>query len=320
LARKTIERARSTKLSRRCAPDLKMPMPPVLLVGCGRWGRNILRDLAIIGRPTVVVDTSPEALAAAAPFARATYRSLDLHEHVAGVIIATPATDHVATIERIARLRMPIFVEKPLAPRIEDAERAVALTGNRLFVMDKWRYHPGIEALGALARSGELGPVRAMRTWRVGWGHTHEDIDPIWTLLPHDLSIVREILGFVPPAVHAIAERGVDRVWGMTACLGADPVCVIEVSARRPEHRRRIEVIFDTAVAFLDGDRDTLIQIRSDDGHREISVGDEPPLRRELQTFVSHLDGGPPPKSSGHDGVAVVRRICELRRLAGLDA
>jgi predicted dehydrogenase len=297
-----------------------MPLPPVLLVGCGRWGRNILRDLAIIGRPTVVVDTSTEALAAAAPLARATCRSLDIHEHVAGVIIATPATDHVATIERVARLRMPIFVEKPLASRTEDAERAVALTGNRLFVMDKWRYHPGIEALGALARSGELGPVRAMRTWRLGWGHTHEDIDPIWTLLPHDLSIVREILGFVPPAVHAIAERGVDRVWGMTARLGADPVCVIEVSARRPEHRRRIEVVFDTAVAFLDGDRDTLIQIRSDDGHREISVGHEPPLRRELQAFVSHLDGGPPPKSSGHDGVAVVRRICELRRLAGLDA
>src|SRR5947208_1407379 len=155
--------------------------------------------------------------------------------------------------------------EKPLASRTGDAERAVALTGNRLFVMDKWRYHPGIEALGALARSGELGPVRAMRTWRLGWGHSHDDVDPIWTLLPHDLSIVLEILGVVPPAVHAVAERGLDRVWGMTAHLGTDPLCMLEVSARRPEHRRRIEVVFETAVAVLDGDRDTLIQIRSDD-------------------------------------------------------
>ncbi len=82
----------------------KMPLPPVLLVGCGRWGRNILRDLAIIGRPAVVVDPSTEALAAAAPLARATSRSLDIDEDVAGVIIATPATDHVATIERVARM------------------------------------------------------------------------------------------------------------------------------------------------------------------------------------------------------------------------
>jgi predicted dehydrogenase len=296
-----------------------MALSPVLLVGCGRWGRNILRDLAIIGQPTIVVDPSPEALDAAAPLARATRGRLDIHEHVAGVIIATPAMDHVTMIEQVAQLQVPIFVEKPLATRIEHAERAVALTGNRLFVMDKWRYHPGIEALGALARSGELGPVRAIRTWRLGWGHSHEDADPIWTLLPHDLSIVREILGVVPPAVNAMAERGTDRVWGMTARLGPDPMCVLEVSARRPEYRRRIEVVFDTAIAVLDGARHTLIEIRSDDGQRTISVGDEPPLRRELEAFVSYLDGGSPPKSSGRDGVEVVRRISELRRLAGLD-
>jgi predicted dehydrogenase len=293
---------------------------PVLLVGCGRWGRNILRDLATMGRPTVVVDISMEALAAAASLALATCRTLDIRERVVGVIIATPATDHLATVEQVAPLDVPIFVEKPLATRTEDAERAVALTGDRLFAMEKWRYHPGIEALGALARSGELGPVRALRTWRFGWGHSQSDVDPIWTLLPHDLSIVREVLGFLPPAIDAIAERGVDRVWGMTARLGTDPMCALEVSGRRPEHRRRIEVVFDAAVAVLDGGRDTAIEIHSDGGFRTIDVGDEPPLRRELKAFLGHLDGGPPPKSSGRDGAAVVRRICELRRLAGLDA
>ena len=267
-----------------------------------------------------MVDTSIEALTAAAPLALATCRTLDIREGVVGVIIATPAADHLATIEHVAPLDVPIFVEKPLATRTEDAERAVALTGDRLFVMEKWRYHPGIEALGALARSGELGPVRGIRTWRLGWGHSHGDVDPIWTLLPHDLSIVREVLGFLPPAIDAIAERGVDRVWGMTARLGTDPMCALEASARRPEHRRRIEVVFDAAVAVLDGGRDAAIEIHSDRGLRTIDVGDEPPLRRELKAFLGHLDGGPPPKSSGRDGAAVVRRICELRRLAGLDA
>ena len=294
-------------------------MAPVLLVGCGRWGSNILRDLATIGRPTIVVDISSAALAAAAPLAHATRRTLDISERVVGVIIATPAADHLATVEQVAPFDVPIFVEKPLATRTEDAERAVALTGDRLFVMEKWRYHPGIEALGALARSGELGPVRAIRTWRLAWGHSHGDVDPIWTLLPHDLSIVREVLGFLPPAIDAIAERGVDRVWGMTARLGPDPMCALEASGRRPERRRRIEVVFDAAVAVLDGSRDTAVEIHSDRGLRTIDVSVEPPLRRELEAFLGHLDGGPPPKSSGRDGAAVVRRICELRRLAGLD-
>jgi predicted dehydrogenase len=294
-----------------------MPLLPVLLVGCGRWGRNILRDLATIGQPVIVVDTSAEARAAAAPHARATHRSLDVQENLSGVIIATPATDHIDMIEQVARFERPIFVEKPLATRVRDAERAVALS-DRLFIMDKWRYHPGVEALAALAQSAALGPIRAIRTWRLAWCHAHEDVDPIWTLLPHDISIVREVLGHVPPALDALAERG-DRLWGMTARLGPDPVCVLEISARRPEHRRRIEVVFDAAVAVLDGGLDTAVQIRSDDGERTLEVDDEPPLRRELRAFVTYLGGGPPPKSSGRDGVESVQRIVELRSLAGLD-
>src|SRR5215468_446437 len=99
-----------------------MQSAPVLLVGCGRWGRNILRDLVSFGRPAIVVDPSAEARAAAAPMARATHPDLDVEEHVSGVIVATPASDHFATIEAVARWRKPIFVEKPLATRMEDAE------------------------------------------------------------------------------------------------------------------------------------------------------------------------------------------------------
>src|ERR1700693_1612372 len=67
------------------------------------------------------------------------------------------------------------------------------------------------------------------------------------------LSIVREIFGSLPPAIDAIAERGLDRALGMTARLGPDPMCALEVSGRRPERPRRIEVVFDAAVAVLDG-------------------------------------------------------------------
>src|SRR5215831_2161391 len=125
-----------------------MQSAPVLLVGCGRWGRNILRDLVSLGRPAIVVDPSAEARQAAAPMARATHADLDIEEDVCCVIVATPATRHIGVIERAARWQRPIFVEKPLATRIEDAERALELAGDRLFVMDKWRYHPGVEALG----------------------------------------------------------------------------------------------------------------------------------------------------------------------------
>lgn len=296
-----------------------MPPAPVLLVGCGRWGRNILRDLVSLGRPAIVVDPSAEAREAAASMARATHADLDIDEDICCVMVATPASGHVGVVERAARWRRPIFVEKPLATRIEDAERALELTGDRLFVMDKWRYHPGIEALGALARSCKLGPVRAIHTWRLGRNHAHEDVDPIWTLLPHDLSILREILGYLPSAVSAVAERADGRVSGMAARLGGDPPCSVEVSGHRSEHRRRIEVAFGDAVAVLDGERDRMVEIRSGGEVHNIDVAGDPPLKRELDAFLNYLDGGAPPKSSGSDGVESVRRIAELRLLAGID-
>ena len=159
---------------------------PVLLVGCGRWGRNILRDLAGIGLPTIVVDPSAEALAAAASSPSATYETLDVDERIAGVIVATPATNHVSTIEQVARWGVPIFVEKPLAVSTEEAELAAAVAGDRLFVMDKWRYHPGVEALGALAKAVSSGRFAPLRTWRLGWSEARREVDPIWTLLSHD--------------------------------------------------------------------------------------------------------------------------------------
>jgi predicted dehydrogenase len=296
-----------------------MAPEPVLLLGCGRWGRNILRDLVSLGRRVIVVDTSEEACAQATPLAQATHRDLDFGERFAGVIVATPASHHAAAIERVAPWKAAIFVEKPLATSVADAERARSLAGDRLFVMDKWRYHPGVEALAKLAASGEFGPVRALHTWRLGTGHAHEDVDPIWTLLPHDLAIVREILGCLPAAAGAVAERIDGRLSGITARLGADPTCLLEISAGRVEHRRRVEVHFAGAVGILDRARDTAIDIRSEKGVRTIAVGNEPPLRRELEAFLGYLDGGAPPKSSASDGVEIVRRIAELRTLAELD-
>lgn len=296
-----------------------MATEPVLLLGCGRWGRNILRDLVSLGRPVIVVDTSEEACALAAPLAQATHRDLDFDQRFAGVIVATPASHHAAAIECVAPWKTAIFVEKPLATSVADAERAVSLAADRLFVMDKWRYHPGVEALATLAASGEFGPVRALRTWRLGAGYAHDDVDPIWTLLPHDLAIVREILGCLPDATGAFAERADGRLCGIDARLGTDAACVLEISTGRPEHRRRVEVRFANATGVLDGACDTAIEIRSVKGVRTIDVGNEPPLRRELDAFLKYLDGGPPPKSSASDGVEIVRRIAELRTLAGLD-
>jgi len=119
------------------------------LVGCGRWGKNILRDLCALGCEVAVVACSAESRAnAGAGGAASIVGSIGELPEVAGVVVATPISTHAAVAEEALGLGVPVFVEKPLADDPLAAERLATAAAGRLFVMDKWRYHPGVELLG----------------------------------------------------------------------------------------------------------------------------------------------------------------------------
>src|SRR5262245_50179905 len=111
------------------------------LVGCGRWGRNILRDLRSCGAE-VLVATPSAADRAAALASGAASVCVDLSElpAVDGYVVATPSVTHAEVVERLLSAGRPIFVEKPMTTTAESAARLVRLGGDRLFVMHKWRY------------------------------------------------------------------------------------------------------------------------------------------------------------------------------------
>ena len=146
------------------------PGPRIALVGCGAWGRLILRDLLALGARTVVVARGESADAARAAGAAVVVEDVTALPPVDGFVVATPTTTHADVVEALLPLGAPIYCEKPLC---DDAGRArrLALAGEgRLFVMEKWRYHRGVEALARIARSGELGPVVGLRTTRLSYG------------------------------------------------------------------------------------------------------------------------------------------------------
>jgi predicted dehydrogenase len=302
------------------------------LIGCGNWGRNILRDLISLGaRVHVVVPSQASRDKAKALGAAGVWADIGaLPQAVDGFVVATPTSLHTQTIDAVLPTGKPIFVEKPITTDVAAARRLVAAAGARLFVMDKWRYHPGIEALARLARAGELGRVLAVRSYRLGWGNPHGDSIASWHLMPHDLSIAYEILGRLPAVESAVALLP-DRFGGdmlATFCDGLDDVRVtVEVGTAHPVNRRSVIVVGTDKTAQLADSYDDCIFLRTGNPAKPAApgsqserraVGNAMPLYAELAAFLGFLRGGPPPRSSAAEGLLIVERIAAARALAGM--
>lgn len=295
----------------------------IALLGCGIWGGKILGHLLDLAIDVVVVEPDPSRsdVARAAGAAVATVDALGT---VDGVIVASPATAHAADLAAVLPLGVPVFCEKPFTTSVADAHRAAELGGERIHLMHIWRYHPGIELLGEIARSGELGSPLGLRSTRANWTSPRTDTDPVWTLAPHDLTIAIEVLGVAPTPRAAVAELHGGRPVGLWGQLGGgdEPFLVVENSTRFADKRREVRLHCSDGVAVLPGLDTDSIEIAA--GHDATPLmsrrafGAAEPLRRELVAFLEHLRGGPPPKSDVHEGVAVVEAVAELRRLAGV--
>lgn len=295
------------------------------LVGCGRWGRLILRDLKSLGCTVFVVATSSESRQnAESGRADAIVAQLRDLPEADGYVVASTTVTHAEVIGELLDRGAPVFTEKPMTCDLQSARNLAGRGESRLFVMDKWRYHPGVERLGEIARSGELGEVIGLQTWRLGWGNPHLDVHSIWILAPHDLSMAIEILGRIPTPRAAVASRWEGVVSGLKGLLHDDgPWHALEVSSAHPRTRRAARLECEDGVAILSDSYESHIEVyrpgwQPADEVETIPISTAMPLLRELEAFVAFLDGGPPPRSSALEGLAVVEAIERLLAFAGI--
>ena len=297
------------------------------LIGCGAWGRHILRDLKDCGT-TVHVLAKSEASRRNAVEQRADSVLATLADMPAvdGYVIAAPSSLHAEIIEALLPTGRPIFTEKPMTTDIASARRIVAAAGERVFVMHKWRYHPGIERMRCEIAAGKVGDIQGIHIQRWGWGNPHGDVNAVWVLMPHDLSIILHWLGRIPPlrdvrpTLTGAAEAGILVQLGG----GAEAPITIDMSIAAPEHRRTFTIFGSSASLELRDSYDTAIRLRRGAPGdprataETIEIGQDMPLLLELQAFLRHLDGGPPPLSSAAEGLLVVERTAEIDDAARL--
>jgi len=297
----------------------------IALVGCGRWGRNILRDLVSLDCSVSVYDPDPGVQAGLSTELAQNCQFVpelnQLNEDFDGFVVASPTDTHYQNLMVLIPYGRPIFCEKPMCADTEQAAEIARLAPDQVFVMEKWRYHEGIRALAEIAASGELGPVQQLRTIRVQLGQFHRDVDGCWILTPHDLSIVDQILGSVPPLVTVRGDWTGKNLDGVLAVFGNKPTAIIETSSRRPYPSRQVILSCEGGLAALESPLAEHINIIRFNNSATIAgeqteqrkIPASMPLHEELKQFCEFLQGGPKPLVNAIKGAEMVRQIAQLR-------
>jgi len=314
------------------------------VVGLGYWGPNLARNFD--GVPgcelTWVCDASQEARERVAPSLRDARVTAELDELLAdprldAVALATPVPTHAELAARVLEAGKHCFVEKPLAERVADAERAVeaARAAQRvLMVGHLLEYHPGVLRLKEIADSGELGEIRYIYSNRLNLGVLREEENALWSLGAHDVSVLLALAGEEPHEVEARGESymqpGIEDVVFCFLRFPSGLSAHLHLSWLDPHKERRFTVVGSRRMATFDDmelERKVTVYDKGFDeragsyGEYITRSGDTwspripntEPLRAECEHFVACVRDGATPRSDGESGLRVVRVLEALQ-------
>jgi predicted dehydrogenase len=315
------------------------------VVGCGYWGKNLVRNFDRLSNLLLCCDTSDAvraSTAAAYPHVKVTarYEAVLANPAVQAVVLATPAPSHAGMAIQALEAGKHVFVEKPLALSSADA-KAMVDTAEQvdriLMVGHLLEYHPAVNYIKSMIDSGELGEVYYLYCQRLNLGKVRSDENALWSLAPHDISVALYLLGEEPETVEASGQAflqpGLDDVAFATLRFASGRVAHIHVSWLDPHKKRAITVVGTRRmVVFDDMEPQEKIKVYDKGVERgaaeaaeyetyadllHLREGDiviprlslSEPLAVECSEFLKAIRTGIPPRSDGHDGLRVVRTL-----------
>ena len=234
----------------------------VAAIGCGYWGKNLVRNFAELGALAAICDPDRDAARELAERHHASVAEFDAvlrDDEIAGVAIAAPAALHAELASRALEAGKHVFVEKPLALRIAEAEQLCVMAeraDRRLMVGHLLQYHPAFIKLRELVREGVLGRLEYISSTRLNLGKVRREEDILWSFAPHDLSMILSLVGQEPSEVTAqggyyLHKTIADVTTTLLAFPGGEQAHVF-VSWLHPFKEQKLVVTGDRAMAVFD--------------------------------------------------------------------
>ncbi len=305
----------------------------VAVVGCGYWGKNLVRNFAQLNALRWICDADESRLQAQAslyPGVQATTRLEDVlaDPNVAAVVIATPAALHYDLAKQAILSGKDVFVEKPLALHYRQGQELARLAdthGRVLMVGHILEYHPAVTLLKDLIRRGELGRIWYIYSNRLNLGKVRQEENILWSFAPHDISIITTLLEAEPVSVSAFGgnylQTGIADVTITNMQFSDDVRAHIFVSWLHPYKEQRLVVIGDRKMAvFNDTVREGKLKIYDkgiewraglpvprQTAETTLFLEEVEPLRLECQHFLTCIQERTRPLTDSQNALRVLK-------------
>ena len=311
------------------------------VIGWGYWGPKVARNLEALPHASVTMVSDLDArrlqsLATNQPWVQATTQPDEVfRSEVDGVVIAAPVRAHYQLAREALLQGKHVLVEKPLTASVSEAEELVELAHAHkrvLMVGHTFEYSPAVNELKKLIENGDLGKIYCIEAERVNLGLFRSDINVIWDLAPHDISILLYLLGKKPERIkvqaHAHLQPHIQDVAHLDLGFADGMNAHIHVSWLHPCKIRRVTIIGDLRmVVYDDTNPSEMIKIynKGADVHADPVVSYRygaitiphidwtEPLRLECEDFARAIRSGQAPRASGEVGLEVVRVLAEIQ-------
>jgi predicted dehydrogenase len=301
----------------------------VAVVGCGYWGKNLVRNFAQLGVLRAISDANQETLkkfeTEFGVESVTDFKKILLMPEVKAVVIATPAPTHASLAIQALTANKDVFVEKPLALNLEDAlaiQTVLNKSDRILMVGHLLEYHPALIKLRALVATGKIGKLRYLYSNRLSFGKVRTEENVLWSFAPHDIC---SIIGFagLPLSVQAVGSANLTQ---------AEDFCVVNlefkenikahifVSWLHPFKEHRLVAVGDRGtIVFDDVSVDSKLtfykqQVEMPQGipllnqneKTVISIESAEPLKLECQHFLKCIKTRQTPLTNIQNGIDVL--------------
>jgi predicted dehydrogenase len=307
------------------------------VVGCGYWGPNLIRNLIETNRCESIYchDENPRSAQKVGSRYPSVLFAESLKQLVAdcdAVMIATPVSSHYDVAKSVLEQGKGVFVEKPLAASSKECEKLIELAERKratLMVGHTFVYSPPVRKIREYYDRGQLGHLYFLSSYRVNLGIHRRDVDVMWDLAPHDLSMFLYWMQETPVRVSAAGRACIGRMLDIASLrleFASGAIAHLEVSWLAPSKLRRTVLVGSKSMVLYDDmdvekvklyDRGVLQDAPNSFGEYQLTYrsGDiispnldaTEPLLNQTNHFLDCVETGARPATDGRLGLEIVR-------------